>query len=150
MKPKARVFEITIWINLFNWSFVFAERNVNLSPTCCLLAAYNTEFSFVFVSYSLRFEFWGSALRSKMAEHRFWQPKTVEEEERYDVNAIPTWRRRYQNKWALRIFEVWREGRFPKEATLEPGVFFFFLKNMIYAKFSRWKFLYSSNGCFKC
>lgn len=83
-----------------------------------------------------------------MAERRFWQLKTVEDEERYVVNAIPT-SKRYKNKWRPRIFDEWREGRFPKVTTLEPGCFFF-LKNMIYTKFSRWKFLFSSNGCFKC
>ena len=55
-----------------------------------------------------------------MAEYRFRQPKSVEDEERCVLNAIPK-STRYKNKWAARIFEEWGKARFPKVATLEPG-----------------------------
>ncbi|XP_068712653.1 uncharacterized protein [Montipora foliosa] len=58
-----------------------------------------------------------------MAEYRFRQPKSVEDEERCVLNAIPK-STRYKNKWAARIFEEWGKARFPKVATLEPGGLF--------------------------
>lgn len=60
---------------------------------------------------------------SKMAEYRFRQPKSVEDEERCVLNAIPK-SMRYKNIWAARIFEEWGKARFPKVATLEPGGLF--------------------------
>ena len=58
MKPKARVFKLTsptkkislnYHLNKFSkLRYCFAERNVNLSPTCCTLATDNTEFAIVF------------------------------------------------------------------------------------------------------
>ena len=58
-----------------------------------------------------------------MAEYRFRQPKSVEDEERCVLNAIPK-STRYKNKWAARIFEERGKARFPKVATLEPGGLF--------------------------
>ena len=58
-----------------------------------------------------------------MAEYRFRQPKSVEDEERCVLNAIPK-STRYKNKWAARIFEEWGKARFAKVATLEPGGLF--------------------------
>ena len=58
-----------------------------------------------------------------MAEYRFRQPKSDEDEERCVLNAIPK-STRYKNKWAARIFEEWGKARFPKVATLEPGGLF--------------------------
>ena len=58
-----------------------------------------------------------------MAEYGFRQPKSVEDEERCVLNAIPK-STRYKNKWAARIFEEWGKARFPKVATLEPGGLF--------------------------
>ena len=58
-----------------------------------------------------------------MAEYQFRQPKSVEDEERCVLNAIPK-STRYKNKWAACIFEEWRKARFAKVATLEPGGLF--------------------------
>ena len=95
----------------------------NLSPTCCMLATDNTEFHLDMHTTVLNCEFWASTLLSKMAEYRFRQPKSVEDEERCVLNAIPK-STRYKNKWAARIFEEWGKARFPKVATLEPGGLF--------------------------
>ena len=64
-----------------------------------------------------------NTLLSKIAEYRFRQPKSVEDEERCVLNAIPK-STGYKNKWAARIFEEWGKARFPKVATLEPGGLF--------------------------
>ena len=62
-------------------------------------------------------------IAAQIAEYRFRSPKTSEGGETCVASAIPK-STQYKNKWAAGIFEDWRRARFPKVATLEPGVVF--------------------------
>ena len=77
---------------------------------------------------------------AQMSEYRFRPAKTFEQEEKCGASAIPK-STQYINKWAVGISEEWPKVRVPKVQRWKHAVY---LKIMICAKFSPWKF-----HCFK-
>jgi len=54
---------------------------------------------------------------------RFQQPKSVADEKKSVVNAVPK-STAYRTKWSCRVFEEWKLNRLMKSCNLEPGGLF--------------------------